>query len=130
MLLMKRVLLLFGVISICLSGFSSTRYVTQIAAGIGDGSTWLNASADIQAMIDSSLAGDTVWVAAGTYYPTSDPLGNPSPADPRDKTFALKNGVKVFGSFAGTEASLSQRTLAVINANASVLSGDIGIEVV
>jgi predicted outer membrane repeat protein len=77
-------------------------------------------------MIDSSQYGDTVWVKAGTYFPTHDPYGNTNPTDPRDKTFYLKNGVRLFGSFAGTETALTEHTLSVINANATILSGDIG----
>jgi hypothetical protein len=106
--------------------FANTSYVTAVAAGSADGSSWANASADLQAMIDASTYGDTVWVAAGTYFPTKDPNGNANPVDPREKTFHLKNGVKVFGSFTGNETSLSQRTLSVLINNPSILQGDIG----
>jgi hypothetical protein len=103
------------------SAFALIRYVKPAAAGTGDGSSWANASADLQAMINASAAGDTVWVAAGTYKPAQDPSGNSNPADPRDKSFYLKSGVKVFGGFAGTESALGQRD---IGANPSILSGD------
>jgi len=99
--------------------FAAIRYVKP--GGSSDGSSWANASGDLQAMINASAAGDMVWVAAGTYTPTQDPLGNASPADPRDRCFYLKNGVKVYGSFAGTESDLSQRN---IDANPTILSGD------
>ncbi|MDR1737566.1 MAG: hypothetical protein LBR66_01925, partial [Candidatus Symbiothrix sp.] len=47
----------------------TVRYVTSTVQGTGDGSSWENASNDLQAMINASDAGDTVHVAAGTYKP-------------------------------------------------------------
>lgn len=123
---MKKLFSIFLLSCIMLAVSATTRYVTETPAGLANGSSWANASGSLQAMIDSSQYGDTVWVKAGTYFPTHDPYGDANPADPRDKTFYLKNGVKLFGSFAGTETDLAQRTLSVINTNATVLSGDIG----
>lgn len=97
------------------------RYVKPTASGTGDGSSWANASASPQLMINAATAGDEIWVAAGTYLPTHDPFGSTSPTDPRDKTFYLKNEVKLYGGFAGTETALSQRTW---QTNATILSGD------
>ncbi|MBX2893172.1 MAG: right-handed parallel beta-helix repeat-containing protein [Saprospiraceae bacterium] len=113
-------------LALCLAAVSNslqaaTRYVKPTAGGTGDGSSWANASADLQAMVNASAAGDTVWVAAGNYKPAEDPSGNANPADPRDKSFYLKNGVKVFGGFAGTENTLGERN---IGANPTILSGD------
>lgn len=78
-------------------------------------------------MINQSDAGDTVWVAAGTYKPKyrADNMSNADPND-RDNAFVLKEGVKVYGSFAGTESLLAQRDTTVIANNPSILSGDIG----
>ena len=123
---MKEQLFKMLMLSSILVSFSSNihatiRYVKPMTTGTGDGSSWTNASSDLQAMINASVAGDTVWVAAGTYKPSQDPSGNPNPADPRDKSFYLKNEVKVFGGFAGTENSLSQRNS---GANPTILSGD------
>jgi len=102
----------------------SIRYVKQTASGIGDGTSWTNASADLQAMINASSANDEVWVAQGLYYPSNDPFGSASPLDPRTKTFFIKDGVKIFGGFAGIETLLSQRN---ISTNTTTLSGDIGM---
>ncbi len=52
---------------------ATVRYVKPIATGLGDGSSWANASDDIQTMINASLPGDSVWVAAGEYKPNSYP---------------------------------------------------------
>ncbi len=103
------------------------RYVTQTGAGTMNGTSWANASSDIQAMIDASFAGNQIWVAGGTYLPTKDPFGNANPADPRDKTFYMKEGVQIYGSFAGSETSIAQRNANVMAAYPSILSGDIGI---
>lgn len=60
-------------------------YVKPTATGTGDGSSWENASADIQAAINSITYGE-VRVAAGTYTPTA--------------TITLKDGVNLVGAYA------------------------------
>ncbi|MCD7971931.1 MAG: T9SS type A sorting domain-containing protein [Candidatus Azobacteroides sp.] len=105
------------------------RYVTQEGSGSKDGSSWTNASDDIQEMINASAACDEVWVAAGTYLPTHSadgwtegiPTGVNS--DPKDQhnAFVMKSGVKVYGGFAGNESSLEQRDWIE---NRTILSGD------
>lgn len=92
----------------------------------GDGLSWSTAKKDLQVAINTASMGSQVWVKGGTYYPTVDPFGNAAPADPRDKTFLLAENVKIYGGFAGTETSLSERDL-MITANKSTLNGDIGI---
>lgn len=106
------------------SSNATIRYVKTTAAGSGTGTSWTNASTDLQGIINASSSGDEVWVASGVYLPTLDPSGNSSPSDPRDKTFRLKSGVNMYGGFAGTETAISQRNLAV---NITILSGDIGV---
>lgn len=81
--------------------------------------TWANSTANLQGAINASAAGDQVWVAAGTYKPGGDANSN------RNVSFSMKNGVAIYGGFAGTEGNLSQRVPA--NALATILSGDIGI---
>jgi hypothetical protein len=93
------------------------RFVRQ--AALGRGLSWKDASGDIQAMIDNAGASE-VWVAGGTYVPTTL-AGNGS--GPRDKAFVLKKGVKVYGGFAGVENALAERDLR-IETNRTVLSGD------
>jgi hypothetical protein len=100
---------------------ATTRYVKPTATGTGDGSSWADASANLQAMINVSAWGDEIWVVAGTYKPTQSAYGSSNPADPRDKTFYLKNGVKLYGGFVGTESSLGSRDWV---ANTTLLSGD------
>ncbi|MDR2407129.1 MAG: Ig-like domain-containing protein, partial [Bacteroidales bacterium] len=47
----------------------SRRYVTESGAGTKDGTSWTNASNDLQAMINESATGDQVWVKTGIYIP-------------------------------------------------------------
>lgn len=98
-------------------------FVNAAATGSGNGSSWNNAYTDIQNAINASVAGQEIWVQAGTYIPLRDRSGI-IPADPRNATFVLKEGVKLYGGFAGNELALSQRN---IEANPTLLSGDRGI---
>jgi len=104
-------------------------YVTQ--NGTGNGTSWATASGDIQSMIDKSVAGDEVWVAKGTYYPTAETIAR----DARSRTFLIKEGVVLTGGYTGTETSINQRALSDLDAdgkvdpfeflNTTLLSGDI-----
>lgn len=89
----------------------------------GAGTSWVAAKRDLQEAIVAAQAGDSIWVRTGVYLPTRDAGGNTSPADPREKCFRLKDGVKVFGGFAGTETAFGQRSITM---NITTLSGDIG----
>ena len=105
-----------------------THYVTVGGTGTIDGTTWKNASGDLQNMINSSKAGDQIWVASGTYYPVrrADNTGVISIND-RDNAFVLKKDVKIYGGFKGIadETELTQRD-STGKTNATILSGNIG----
>ncbi|WP_158600277.1 immunoglobulin domain-containing protein [Fibrisoma montanum] len=97
------------------------RYVKPSASGTGTGSSWANASGDLQAMINASQAGDQVWVAAGLYKPTT--------TTDRNVSFSIPSGVALYGGFLGTESSVGQRPLInPVNGQPSstTLSGNIG----
>lgn len=78
---------------------SGIAYVNVNAGGANDGSTWDNAFASLQ---DALAAASTcpsvaqIWVAQGTYKP-----GGNANAD-RTISFAMKNGVAIYGGFANT----------------------------
>lgn len=98
-------------------------FVNASATGSGNGSSWVNAYPNLQNAITAATSGQEIWVQTGIYYPSLDRNGV-IPANPRNATFVLKEGVKLYGGFAGTETILSERNP---EANVTVLSGDIGV---
>jgi len=127
--LLRSILALIAILTVSLSAKAAIRYVTPSGAGSMNGSSWTNASNDLQNMINASASGDEIWVAAGTYIPNKTAAGwttagpYPTTDGARDNAFVLKIDVKVYGGFAGGETALSQRN---VNANATILSGDRG----
>ncbi|MBL7795029.1 MAG: T9SS type A sorting domain-containing protein [Saprospiraceae bacterium] len=99
-------------------GFAQARhYVNQNASGGAQtGATWTDAFTDLQQALSAAAAGDSIWVAAGAYKPTN--------TTNRTVSFVLKDGVALFGGFAGNETDLSFRNF---NLNKTILSGDIGV---
>jgi hypothetical protein len=96
-------------------------YVDADALGANNGTSWVNAFTDLQVGLDSAKVNDEIWVAAGTYLPSSSPDGTTT--NPRDKAFHMSSDMKIYGGFDGTEALLSERDWV---ANETILSGDIG----
>ena len=81
-------------------------YVNRNATGANNGTSWTNAFVLLQSALNEAVAGDQVWVAAGTYAPTYDyGLG----IGAQGMHFEMINGVSIYGGFAGTETLLSQR---------------------
>ena len=97
-------------------------FVDDDAPGLApDGLSWETAFKSLQDALTTAVAGDRIWVAAGVYKPTVKVLG----PDPENRAFQLKNGVTLYGGFAGTEVpatfDLGTRDFA---ANETILSGD------
>lgn len=105
--------LVFG--SVGQASAASVIYVNAAAAGLNNGSSWVNAFTSLQSALGVAMSGQQIWVAKGTYFPATTP--------DRTQSFILKNGVAIYGGFAGTETQLSQRNIA---AHVTILSGDIG----
>ena len=98
------------------AGGAITIFVNQAATGANDGTSWADAFTDLQAGIAAATPSNEVWVALGTYKPTS--------TTDRTISFVLKNGVGIYGGFDGTETLRTQRDPV---ANVTILSGDIGV---
>lgn len=90
-------------------------YVNAKAPPGGDGKAWESAFDDLQFALAASTQGDEIWIATGTYYPTTD--------GDRQKSFILRDGVSLYGGFQGNEKQREQRDF---KHHETILSGDIG----
>lgn len=93
---------------------SNVLLVNGAATGANNGTSWADAYTDLRSAVASAIVGQEIWVAAGTYKPSS--------TGDRFISFALKSGVGIYGGFAGTEYLRTQRNW---NTNRTVLSGDL-----
>jgi len=101
----------------------SVIYVSSSATGEPNGTSWQNAYKFLQDALAAAEPGDQIWVAANNYTPdrfTAFPNLQYHP----EQTFELKNGVALYGGFAGTETDFADRDCDPY-INASVLSGDL-----
>ncbi|MGI6375415.1 MAG: InlB B-repeat-containing protein [Anaerolineae bacterium] len=96
----------------------SVIYVNDDAPGLNNGTSWTNAYRSLQSALSAATSGQEIWVAAGTYKPTT--------TGDRKASFTMKNGVALYGGFAGTETTRGARNWV---ANETLLSGDVGPDV-
>jgi predicted outer membrane repeat protein len=82
---------------------------------IGDCSSWDNAC-ELQTALGFAVSADQIWVAAGTYKPTT--------TSSRTISFALKTGVALYGGFPADGGDWDSRDW---QTNITTLSGDIGV---
>lgn len=94
-------------------------HVDASAAPGGNGHSWSQAFATLDHALDAAFNGDQVWVAAGSYKPRHRTVAN----DPRSVTFSPRNGVQMYGGFAGDEATLDARAGLFAE---TILEGEIG----
>jgi len=73
--------------------------------------------ADLKLALLEAGAGSEIWVAQGTYKPTT--------GTSRTATFKLKTGVAIYGGFTGSETTRSERNW---ETHPTILSGDIGTQ--
>jgi predicted outer membrane repeat protein len=99
-------------------------YVDHSASGANTGFNWPDAFNSLQDALDFVIPGCEVWVAKGTYKPSSfydlEIFYNDTI---RNYHFRLINGVGIYGGFNGNETVLGQRDF---SANETILSGDVG----
>ncbi|PEN07945.1 hypothetical protein CRI93_05735 [Longimonas halophila] len=82
------------------------------------GTSWETAYASLRNALDAAEANAQIWVAEGTYTPTT------VPAQRNQAFFIAAQGVSIYGGFTGTESTLDERPTPV-DPTATVLSGDI-----
>ncbi|MGI4873509.1 MAG: choice-of-anchor Q domain-containing protein [Janthinobacterium lividum] len=106
----------------CTTNSYTRLYVNAANATPGTGGTWATALTSLADALEQARTCSNVseiWVAKGTYLPAYNPAQLTTATD-RNNTFYLKDGLKVYGGFAGTETATTQRTAG----NVTVLSGD------
>lgn len=118
-----RISLMLFLLAGALPVLAVTRYVKPGGNDSNTGTSWSQAYQTLQKAIEVAVAGDEIWLASGTYYPTKDNAGSSSPADARAKTFFINKNIAIYGGFNGTESSLTQRNW---RTNIAILSGDLG----
>lgn len=106
-------LLLLPAASVRASG--TVRYAIPGGATTGACTSWSTACR-LSHALSIAVSGDQIWVRQGVHTPL------PGLVDPRSGSFVLKNGVALYGGFAGTETALTQRNWTT---NVTALSGDI-----
>lgn len=98
-------------ILICLTmcaniAFAKTYYVKPGGSDQNTGTSWAAPLKTVTKAVEKAKYGDEVWVAAGTYK--------------HGRPIAMKNGVSMYGGFAGTEKAKTARS----GKNETVLSGE------
>jgi hypothetical protein len=117
---------------------SGLRYVKERPSGLGTGSSWDNASDDLQKMMDEAYEAKAddpgitaiVRVAAGTYTPRHKPDANGASIVPpinerQDRTFILRDGVELWGGYPAGAAGAAGEGERDWIANKTILSGDL-----
>ena len=111
----------------------SELYVSQSATGANNGSSWTDAFTNLEDALAIAGAGNSIYVAAGTYLPTQgyDVNTGSATTTARYETFRIPDGVKVYGGFEGNQATEFPVTPTIIDnrdftADETILSGDIG----
>lgn len=80
----------------------------------GNGRSWARPYRDLATGIAVAAAGENIWIAKGSYKPTT--------GTNRTTSFTIKQGVGLYGGFKGGELQLAQRDW---RANESILTGDL-----
>lgn len=78
----------------------TVRYVDNLATGAKNGTSWVNAYSDLQTALDAASPFDELWLKDnGTTNPYTDVY------------VVNTNDLRIYGGFAGTETSLTQRDI-------------------
>lgn len=121
----------FFILQACLFSFLQAQTTRYVASGMSSsGSSWADASGDLQAMIEASAEGDIILIKEGLYKPASEvpnlvTVGGSFSAAQRAyklRAFYLKKGVKIYGGCKGTESTPADRP-ANFDPTGTILSG-------
>jgi hypothetical protein len=99
-------------------------YVKASATGAGDGSSWTNAFTNLQAALDAASVGDTICVAAGTYFPTHRHAGDSL----RHLHFTSAKTLRCMVDFLANPVRKDHQLAVILNYLVTTLSGDLGIQ--
>lgn len=102
---MKKCTIVLLLSIVCFPIIAKTIYVNGAFGTPGDGSSWLKPLNDISMAILKAEPADDIWVAKGIYVGELN----------------LKEGVHIYGGFAGVEASISLRDY---RSNETIISGN------
>ncbi len=105
---------------------NSIHYVKADATGNNNGTSWADAYTSLQSALDAAVSGDKIWVAKGTYKPSSSYTWTNTQ---RFYHFEMIEGVSIYGGFEGNETAVGDReNYGEGEANETILSGDLGNE--
>jgi len=93
-------------------------FVDTEAMGANDGTSWADAFTDLQDALATATGTDEIWIAEGTYTPTSG-----TDRSVRFTVTGAQDRLGIYGGFTSGESDRSERDP---SANPVVLSGDIG----
>lgn len=100
-----RLLLLLCLMTAPFGAGATIIHVNPAATGSGDGSSWANGYTHLDSALLMANYGDSVWVKQGSYAVSSGGSGCAGTSP-----FFIREGIYVYGSFAGTEQKLSDRS--------------------
>ena len=133
---MKNLIFILSVCTLLLSTMpvlAQTRYHVNINSGndTNDGLKWSTAFENLQAAIDVAIAGDEIWISAGTYYPTkkiADVYGSSgkmtTPTTDRHRSFIIPAGTKIYGGFPSSASDAISMNSRNWKQYKTILSGD------
>src|ERR1700741_619917 len=90
---------LVAILALAAPASAQVIHVDDTAVGANDGTSWQDAFTDLQSALAVQAINSVIWVARGTYKPTT--------SLDRNTTFEIY--CDVYGGFDGTETSLAQR---------------------
>ena len=121
----------FTMLAVCLAFVSPADArvyrVNGSAAAGGDGGSWSAPldEAGFAAALSGAASGDEFWIAKGVYRPVVPASVDGVTSADQEKSFTLKEGIALYGGFAGSETAREQRDP---DKNCVVLTGDLGLD--